>query len=113
MAKCPEHGDRDPSLRTDEHGSLLYQPVRYDPKDFKQRSPDGQEGSLWKKGPRQVLYRLGEVIETPVYASSKHFKLIPLVFRWRVRERRLYHVHQNTHRFFPCIRFAGVSASSP
>lgn len=29
---------------TDEAGTLLYQSVRYDPKDFKQRRPDGKGG---------------------------------------------------------------------
>jgi putative DNA primase/helicase len=50
----------------DERGDLLYQTVRYDPKDFKQRCPDGRGGWIWKKGPRQVLYRLPEVLEAPI-----------------------------------------------
>jgi hypothetical protein len=48
---------------TDENGNLLYQVVRYQPKDFKQRRPDGCGGWIWKKGQRQVLYHLKEVIE--------------------------------------------------
>src|SRR5579872_1618425 len=28
---------------TGEHGTLLYQAVRYDPKDFRQRRPDGKD----------------------------------------------------------------------
>lgn len=51
---------------TDERGALLYQVVRYAPKDFKQRRPDGRGGWIWKKGPRQVLYRLPEVLEAPI-----------------------------------------------
>jgi DNA primase len=51
---------------TDEHGNLLYQAVRYQPKDFKQRRPDGRGGWTWKKGTRQVLYRLPEVLEAPI-----------------------------------------------
>jgi 5S rRNA maturation endonuclease (ribonuclease M5) len=51
---------------TGERGDLLYQVVRYDPKEFKQRRPDGHGGWIWKKGPRQVLYRLSEVIEAPI-----------------------------------------------
>jgi putative DNA primase/helicase len=51
---------------TDEHGNLLYQVVRYQPKDFKQRRPDGRGGWIWRKGERQVLYRLPEVIEAPI-----------------------------------------------
>jgi putative DNA primase/helicase len=51
---------------SDEHGTLLYQVVRYEPKDFRQRRPNGCGGWIWKKGPRQVLYRLREVIEAPI-----------------------------------------------
>jgi putative DNA primase/helicase len=51
---------------TDEHGMLLYQVVRYQPKDFKQRRPDGHGGWIWRKGLRQVLYRLREVAEAPI-----------------------------------------------
>jgi putative DNA primase/helicase len=48
---------------TDEQGRLLYQVVRYQPKDFRQRRPDGCGGWTWRKGSRQVLYRLPEVLE--------------------------------------------------
>ena len=51
---------------TDEHGNLLYQVVRYQPKDFKQRRPDGRGGWTWRKGARQVLYHLPEVLEAPI-----------------------------------------------
>jgi DNA primase len=51
---------------TDERGNLLYQVVRYQPKDFKQRRPDGKGGWTWKKHPHQVLYRLREVLEAPI-----------------------------------------------
>src|SRR6202035_662934 len=43
---------------TDENGELLYQVVRYCPKDFRQRTPDGNGGWIWRKEGRQVLYRL-------------------------------------------------------
>ena len=47
----------------DETGELLYQAVRYSPKDFKQRRPDGKGGWIWNlKGVRRVLYRLRELI---------------------------------------------------
>lgn len=49
---------------TDADGKLLYQVVRYDPKDFKQRRPDGTGDWLWNiKGVKPVLYRLPEVLE--------------------------------------------------
>ncbi len=51
---------------TDEQGNLLYQVVRYQPKDFKQRRPDGCGGWTWNRGSRQVLYRLPEVLKAPI-----------------------------------------------
>lgn len=45
---------------TDEKGELLFQVVRFAPKGFRQRRPDGQ----WSvKGVRMVLYRLPEVLQ--------------------------------------------------
>lgn len=44
----------------DENGVLLFQALRFEPKDFRQRSPDGS----WSiKGCRRVPYRLPKVIE--------------------------------------------------
>ena len=40
--------------------------VRFDPKDFRPRYPDGRGGWVWKKHPQQVLYRLREVLEAPI-----------------------------------------------
>ena len=51
---------------TGERGDLLYQVVRYEPKGFCQRRPDGFGGWIWRKGLRQVLYRLPEVLEAPI-----------------------------------------------
>lgn len=46
----------------DEIGNLLFQVVRYHPKDFRQRRPNGQ-GWTWKLGDtRRVLYRLPQVL---------------------------------------------------
>jgi putative DNA primase/helicase len=46
----------------DESGKLLYQVVRFEPKAFRQRRPDGQGGWIWNlDGVRRVLYRLPEV----------------------------------------------------
>ncbi len=46
-----------------ERSELLYQVVRYEPKDFRQRKPDGKGGWLWNlNGTRRVLYRLPEVL---------------------------------------------------
>jgi 5S rRNA maturation endonuclease (ribonuclease M5) len=47
----------------DESGNLLYQVVRYEPKDFRQRRPDGKGGWIWNtKGIEPVPYRLPEVL---------------------------------------------------
>lgn len=46
-----------------EDGELLYQAIRYEPKDFRQRRPDGRGGWTWSiKGVQRVLYRLPEVL---------------------------------------------------
>jgi hypothetical protein len=46
-----------------EKGELLFQVVRYEPKEFRQRRPDGNGGWTWNlNGIRRVLYRLPEVI---------------------------------------------------
>jgi 5S rRNA maturation endonuclease (ribonuclease M5) len=50
----------------DEHGVLLYQVVRYEPKDFRQRRP--KVGGGWQysvKGTRLVPYRLPDLMATP------------------------------------------------
>src|SRR5262249_52399322 len=47
---------------TDETGKLLFQVCRYDPKDFRQRRPNGQGGWLSSvKGVRRVLYHLPQL----------------------------------------------------
>jgi Family of unknown function (DUF5906) len=49
---------------TDEHGDLRFQVCRFEPKDFRQRRPDGLGGWVWNlDGERRILYRLPEVIE--------------------------------------------------
>lgn len=48
----------------DESGALLYQVLRYPPKDFRQRRPDGRGGWVWKlAGVKRVIYRLPELLE--------------------------------------------------
>ena len=49
---------------TDAEGDLLFQVCRMDPKDFRQRRPDGKDGWIWNlKGIDPVLYRLQEVLK--------------------------------------------------
>jgi hypothetical protein len=51
----------------DEHGDLLYQTVRLEPKDFRQRRPDGAGGWTWNlEGVRRMLYRLPELLATEI-----------------------------------------------
>ena len=50
---------------TDEAGALLFQAVRFEPKNFRQRRPDPQNSGKWiwnLKETRRVLYRLPEVL---------------------------------------------------
>jgi hypothetical protein len=48
----------------DETGKLLFQVVRYDPKDFKQRRPDGRGGWIWNlQDTRRVPYLLPELMK--------------------------------------------------
>lgn len=49
---------------TDADGKLLYQKLRYEPKAFAQRRPDGYGGWIYKlDGVAQVLYRLPEIVK--------------------------------------------------
>lgn len=48
----------------DERGRLLFEVVRFEPKDFRQRKPDGKGGWLWSvKDVRQVPYHLPQLLE--------------------------------------------------
>ncbi len=47
----------------DAEGKLLFQAVRYDPKDFRQRRPNGHGGWVWNlNGVPRVLYRLPRLL---------------------------------------------------
>lgn len=49
---------------TDEEGKLLFCVCRFEPKDFRQKAPDGKGGWIYKlDGVRRVLYNLPEVIK--------------------------------------------------
>jgi hypothetical protein len=51
----------------DETGKLLFQAVRFDPKDFSQRRPDGVGGWTWNlSGIRRVLFRLDKLLAADV-----------------------------------------------
>ena len=45
-------------------GTLVYQVVRFDPKDFRQRRPNGSGGWIWNlKGIERIPYRLPELVD--------------------------------------------------
>ena len=49
---------------TDEEGQLLYQSVRFEPKSFQQRRPNGSGAWIWDlKNTRRVLYHLSKVLQ--------------------------------------------------
>ena len=50
----------------DKKGELLFQVCRYEPKDFRQRRPNGNGGWIWKKAERQVPYKLPEMLKSDV-----------------------------------------------
>ncbi|MBF0548244.1 MAG: AAA family ATPase [Candidatus Riflebacteria bacterium] len=51
---------------TDENEKLLFQTVRFNPKDFRQRRPDGKGKWLWNlKGVALVPYRLPAILKEP------------------------------------------------
>lgn len=50
----------------DAEGNLVFQVVRYEPKDFKQRRPDGKGEWIWQLGDTpKMLYRLPELLANP------------------------------------------------
>jgi hypothetical protein len=49
----------------DESGTLLYQVVRLEPKDFRHRRPDGIGGWIWRGSERRVPYRWADLLKHP------------------------------------------------
>jgi putative DNA primase/helicase len=68
------HDDQDERIvatydYVDQNGRLLYQVVRREPKDFRQRRPDGNGGWIWNlKGIIRVPYNLPALIKADVVA---------------------------------------------
>lgn len=60
----------------DAEGRLRFQVVRWEPKEFRQRRPDGEGGWVWNlKGVEPILYRLPEILQAvenhrPVYVCE-------------------------------------------
>ena len=56
---------------TDEAGRLVSQVLRYEPKEFRQRRPNGEGGWIWKlHGVRPPLFRLPEVLQAIQFGSD-------------------------------------------
>ena len=49
----------------DGEGTLLYEVLRYEPKDFRQRRPNGNGGFIWKLEDRRALYRYPDLLKFP------------------------------------------------
>lgn len=59
----------------DANGTLIFQVLRYHPKTFRQRRPDGRGGWVWDlKGIKRVLYHLPQVLQ-----AVAEYRLIYLV----------------------------------
>jgi hypothetical protein len=50
---------------SDRDGTLLYQVVRFEPKKFAHRKPDGNGGWIWQGSERRVLYRWPDLLKYP------------------------------------------------
>ena len=50
---------------TDEHGKLLYQVCRHEPKRFVHRQPDGHGGWIYKGTHTRVIYRWRDLLQFP------------------------------------------------
>jgi 5S rRNA maturation endonuclease (ribonuclease M5) len=50
---------------TDLDGTVLYQVTRHEPKDFRQRRPDGNGGWIYKLDDKRVIYRWPEIAKYP------------------------------------------------
>jgi uncharacterized protein DUF3631/CHC2-type zinc finger protein len=66
---------------TDASGKLIYQVCRFEPKDFRQRRPDGNGGFIWNtEGVERVLYHLPSVIKADAVAICEGEKDCDNVF---------------------------------
>lgn len=55
----------------DADGNLVYQVVRYEPKTFNQRKPDGKDGWIYKlDGVTTVLYHLPEILQAKAQGAT-------------------------------------------
>src|SRR5262245_2252054 len=72
---------------TDAAGALLFQVVRFVPKDFRQRRPDGQGGWIWNlKDLEPVLYKLPHVMQASSVLIVEGEKDVETVYRLGIPE---------------------------
>ena len=68
---------------TDAEGKLLFQVVRFEPKDFRQRRPDGKGGWIWNlTGVEPVPYRLPEVFGAEVVYIVEGERDVETLEKW-------------------------------
>lgn len=66
----------------DENGLLLFQQLRYNPKYFRERRPDGNGGWIWSlDNDHLVLYRLPQVLSATVVLLLEGEKDVETVYR--------------------------------
>lgn len=66
-------------------GTILFQVVRFEPKDFRQRRPDGNGGWVWDlKGIQPVLYRLPEVLKADTVLVLEGEKDVETAYRFEL-----------------------------
>ena len=70
---------------TDDAGGVLYQQVRYEPKGFRWRRPDGAGGWIWNlHGVRHVPYRLPEILKSGVVYTVEGEKDADRLWDWHI-----------------------------
>ena len=81
----PSRAERRRSIKeaypyTDKSGNLLYENVRFEPKDFRLRRPDGKRDWIWNlQDTPRVLYNLPSVVESETVYSEEGEKDANLV----------------------------------
>lgn len=67
---------------TDESGNILFQVVRFEPKNFSQRRPDSKGGWTWNlHGVRLVLYRLSDLLKAETVLILEGEKDVETAYR--------------------------------
>ena len=71
----------------DERGHLLYQVVRFEPKDFRPCRPDGGGGRIWGLGDvRRIVYRLDELADASSSLRARRMLIVSARLAFRLRQ---------------------------